>query len=96
LDLFSPETAVDRGKPLQAFTAIEQVVDGEPYQIELTPDFAIAECFPIEPDPPKGVISLQHGFPARGPWYRTPPRRTLAKETNSIVVTPTLTSDLLQ
>ncbi|MDT5011879.1 MAG: hypothetical protein QOH57_3496 [Mycobacterium sp.] len=36
---YSPKTALDGGEPLQAFTAIGQVVDDEPYQSEMAPDF---------------------------------------------------------
>jgi hypothetical protein len=36
---YSPKTAYPKGKPLQAFTAIGQVVDDEAYQTEVTPDF---------------------------------------------------------
>lgn len=51
--------------------------------------------FPTGPDPPDGVIWLQHGFLAQGPWYSTT-AATLAKKTNSIVVAPSLTSNFLQ
>lgn len=51
--------------------------------------------FPTGPDPPQGVIWLQHGFLAQGPWYSTT-AATLAKETNSIVVVPSITSNFLQ
>ena len=37
---YSPKTALEGGEPLQAFTAIGQIVDDEPYQIEVSPDFA--------------------------------------------------------
>ncbi len=36
---YSPKTAFQGGEPLQAFTAIGQVTDDEPYQAEMTPDF---------------------------------------------------------
>ncbi|HEY7052356.1 MAG TPA: EVE domain-containing protein [Mycobacterium sp.] len=36
---YSPKTALEGGAPLQAFTAIGQVVDDEPYQVEMSPDF---------------------------------------------------------
>jgi hypothetical protein len=35
---YSPKTDYPEGDPLQAFTAIGQVVDDEPYQAELSPD----------------------------------------------------------
>lgn len=35
---YSPKTDYPEGDPLQAFTAIGQVVDDEPYQTEVTPD----------------------------------------------------------
>ena len=37
--LYSPRTAYPDGEPLQAFTAIGTVVTGDPYQVEVTPDF---------------------------------------------------------
>jgi hypothetical protein len=39
LVFYSPKTALKDGEPLQAFTAIGQVVDDEPYQVEMTPEF---------------------------------------------------------
>jgi len=36
---YSPKTHYPAGQPLQAFTAIGQVSDDEPYQVEMTPDF---------------------------------------------------------
>jgi EVE domain len=36
---YSPKTALEGGEPLQAFTAIGQISDDEPYQAEVTPDF---------------------------------------------------------
>ena len=36
---YSPKTDYPDGEPLQAFTAIGQVVDDEPYQVEVSPDF---------------------------------------------------------
>ena len=36
---YSPKTAFEDGEPLQAFTAIGQITDDEPYQAEMTPDF---------------------------------------------------------
>ena len=36
---YSPKTAYPDGEPLQAFTAIGQVADDEPYQAEMSPDF---------------------------------------------------------
>ncbi|MGZ8808896.1 MAG: EVE domain-containing protein, partial [Mycobacterium sp.] len=36
---YSPKTDYPEGEPLQAFTAIGQVADDEPYQTEVTPDF---------------------------------------------------------
>ncbi|MGZ4807560.1 MAG: EVE domain-containing protein [Ilumatobacteraceae bacterium] len=35
---YSPKTALEGGEPLQAFTAIGQIVDEEPYQAETTTD----------------------------------------------------------
>jgi hypothetical protein len=36
---YSPRSAVSGGESLQAFTAIGQIADNEPYQVEVTPDF---------------------------------------------------------
>lgn len=36
---YSPKTAYVGGETLQAFTAIGQIADEEPYQAEMTPDF---------------------------------------------------------
>lgn len=36
---YSPRTAHPDGPPLQAFTALGQVVDDEPFQADLDPDF---------------------------------------------------------
>jgi hypothetical protein len=36
---YSPKTDYPQGDPLQAFTAIGQVLDDQPYQVEMTPDF---------------------------------------------------------
>jgi len=36
---YSPKTVHPDGEPLQAFTAIGQVADDEPYEAELSPDF---------------------------------------------------------
>ena len=36
---YSPKTAFADGEPLQAFTAIGQVIDDEPYQAEMSPTF---------------------------------------------------------
>ena len=44
--------------------------------------------------PPDQMIYLQHGFLARGPWYSYT-AAALAKQTNSIVVAPSITSNFL-
>ncbi len=44
--------------------------------------------------PPDQLIYLQHGFLARGPWYSYT-AAALAKQTNSIVVAPSITSNFL-
>lgn len=49
--------------------------------------------FPEDPDSASGVIYLQHGFMATGPMYSYT-AAYLAEETNSIVVVPTLPSNL--
>ncbi|CAN5664494.1 EVE domain-containing protein [soil metagenome] len=36
---YSPKTDYPEGDPLQAFTALGRVLDDEPYQVEMTPDF---------------------------------------------------------
>src|SRR5207248_236282 len=36
---YSPKTAFEGGEPLQAFTAIGQVTDDEPYQAQMSADF---------------------------------------------------------
>jgi hypothetical protein len=36
---YSPRTELRGGEPLQHFTAIGRIEDGEPYQVEMTPDF---------------------------------------------------------
>lgn len=36
---YSPRTVYPDGPPLQAFTAIGQITDDEPYQAEVSPDF---------------------------------------------------------
>jgi hypothetical protein len=48
---------------------------------------------PTSTTPPKRIIYLQHGFLARGVFYDYT-ASYLAKETNSIVVAPTLTSNI--
>ncbi len=37
---YSPKTNFEGGKPLQAFTAVCQVIDNEPYQAVVTPSFS--------------------------------------------------------
>ena len=39
LILYSPRTAYPAGEILQAFTAMGEVISGEIYQVEMTPDF---------------------------------------------------------
>lgn len=48
---------------------------------------------PENPDPDR-IIYLQHGFLAAGPWYSYT-AATLAEQTNSIVVAPSVTSNFL-
>lgn len=38
---YSPRTVHPDGEPLQAFTAIGQIADDEPYQVSLGPDLAL-------------------------------------------------------
>ena len=47
-----------------------------------------------EQTPPQRLIYLQHGFLAAGPWYSYT-AATLAEQTNSIVVAPSITSNFL-
>jgi pimeloyl-ACP methyl ester carboxylesterase len=47
-----------------------------------------------EGNPPQRLIYLQHGFLAAGPWYSYT-AATLAEQTNSIVVAPSITSNFL-
>ncbi len=45
-------------------------------------------------NPPDRMVYLQHGFLAAGPWYSYT-ANALASQTNSIVVTPSITSNFL-
>jgi hypothetical protein len=36
---YSPKTNYPEGDPLRMFTAVGQIVDDEPYQVEVTPEF---------------------------------------------------------
>ena len=36
---YSPRTALDGGAPLQSFTALGEIADDEPYQVEMSSDF---------------------------------------------------------
>lgn len=36
---YSPKTTFPDGAPLQAFTALGRVIDDEPYQVQMAPDF---------------------------------------------------------
>ena len=79
-------------------TAVEGVVVGQStLTIPCGPGYDVPAdwYFPTGADPPTGLIWLQHGFLAQGPWYSTT-AATLAKETNSIVVAPSITSNFLQ
>jgi hypothetical protein len=55
---YSPRTEMDGGEPLQRFTAIAEIVDDAPYQVEIAPEFkpwrrrvTFADCeeVPIQP-----------------------------------------------
>ena len=55
---YSPRTEMDGGEPLQRFTAIAEVADDAPYQVEIVPEFkpwrrrvTFVECaeVPIQP-----------------------------------------------
>lgn len=39
LVFYSPKTAFKNGETLQAFTALGEIIDDEPYQVEMTPGF---------------------------------------------------------
>ncbi len=39
LIFYSPRTAFRGGEVLQAFTALGEIIDNEPYQVEMTSDF---------------------------------------------------------
>src|SRR3954470_4075548 len=46
---YSPKTAFQGGDPLQSFTAVGQVADDEPYQVQMSADF----------QPPAGLQRLR-------------------------------------
>ena len=62
---------------------------------EVPADWYFPEGYNTDPaaPPPERIIYLQHGFLARGVFYDYT-ASYLAKETNSIVVAPTLTSNI--
>ena len=61
---------------------------------EVPADWYFPEATPgKEAPPPERIIYLQHGFLARGVFYDYT-ASYLAKQTNSIVVAPTLTSNI--
>ncbi|HUL99736.1 MAG TPA: hypothetical protein VLU24_10065 [Mycobacterium sp.] len=95
----APTTAVTALLPSATTeTGVEGVVVGHStLTIPCGPGYEVPAdwYFPTGPDPPNGVIWLQHGFLAQGAWYSTT-AATLAKETNSIVVVPSITSNFLQ
>lgn len=39
LVFYSPKTQFKEGRPLQCFTAIGQIIDDEPFQVKMRPDF---------------------------------------------------------
>jgi predicted RNA-binding protein len=39
LIFYSPKTAYENGEPLQAFTAIGQIIDNQPYEATMSPSF---------------------------------------------------------
>jgi predicted RNA-binding protein len=41
---YSPKTAYEDGQPLQAFTALAEVIDDELYQVEMAPGFVPWRC----------------------------------------------------
>ena len=69
---YSPKTTLVGGEPLQAFTAIGQIVDDEPYQTDLTPDFAPwrrnVEFLPSNETPIRPLIDALHFIEDKKRW----------------------------
>ncbi|MEO3760928.1 alpha/beta hydrolase [Mycobacterium sp. B14F4] len=61
--------------------------------VEVPADWYVPNTEEGQP-PPDRLIYLQHGFLAAGPWY-SHTAAALAKQTNSIVVAPSITSNFL-
>jgi hypothetical protein len=88
------------------FSGLERLVNGPPKvppnstvtvrssTLQITDGLSVPAdwYYPAGDDPPTRMILLQHGFAAIGPMYSYT-AATLAEETHSIVVAPTLTSN---
>ena len=77
---YSPKTGYPDGEPLQAFTAIGQVADDEPYQVAMSPDFQPwrrnVDFLPVHRDPDPSAdraAGLHRGHGALG--LQVPVRR---------------------
>jgi hypothetical protein len=84
LVFYSPRTHFQAGEPLQVFTALGQVQDGIPYQVQMTSDFAPyrrrVAYLPCQPAPIRPLIpslsfiqDKQHwGYPFRRGLFAIP------------------------
>ena len=82
LVFYSPRTEFRGGEPLQAFTAIGQIADDAPFQVEMSPDFhpwrravafAASREAPIQPLIPDLAFiedKQRWGFPFRRGMFR--------------------------
>lgn len=69
---YSPRTDFRAGEPLQQFTAMGQVLDEEPYQVELEPDFhpwrRRVEFLPCQAAPIQPLIQSLDFIPDKRGW----------------------------
>jgi hypothetical protein len=69
---YSPKTAIDDGEPLQAFTAIGQIIDEEPYRVEIADDFAPwrrnVDFLPVDETPIRPLIDDLHFIEDKKRW----------------------------
>jgi EVE domain len=69
---YSPKTALDGGEPLQAFTAIGQVVDDEPYRAEMASGFLPwrrnVDFLPCTETPIRPLIDQLHFIEDKKRW----------------------------
>lgn len=77
LVFYSPRTAMRSGTPLQQFTAVGEITDDDPYQVEITADFAPwrrrMRFFPAHPAPIRPLLdelSLTRDRPHWGIVFR--------------------------